>query len=350
MLPERKALNNMGIQPRILFVGDDWYGSNTTSLRNAFLRRGCDVLSVDTRAVNDSTLLRRVAGRLFDSSLRNSPTTVTDFNERLLRLASSWRPDILFVNKGLLIEPQTLEAMTSVTKVHYHPDDCQNPDNQSAQYLSTERLYDLLITTKSFNVAELLARGAKRAEFLWCAYDRDWHVPSGRAASTTTPFDFDVAFVGTRRSDRIGLVHDLAARFGDRFSVTGHLWERDRGLDSRAHVSQPVYGHDMAAIIARSASHLGLVAYRDLHTCRTFEIPACGGLILAERTTEHEQLFEDGVTALLFSNLDELLDAITRVQRYPDERARLAKAGYEHITRGGNTYEDRVDTMLAMVR
>lgn len=43
----------------------------------------------------------------------------------------------------------------------------------------------------------------------------------------------------------------------------------------------------------------------DLQTTRTMEIPACGSLLMAERTIEHEELFKDeeeAVFSLLMKN------------------------------------------------
>lgn len=44
---------------------------------------------------------------------------------------------------------------------------------------------------------------------------------------------------------------------------------------------------------------------RDLHTTRTMEIPAAGGLLCAERTTEHQQLYREGEEAVFWSSHDE---------------------------------------------
>ena len=232
----------------------------------------------------------------------------------------------------------------SARRIHYHPDDLANADNRSPIYDAAEPLYDLHVTTKSFNVAELLERGVPDAVHVPCAYDRDWHRPVTPDSSA----GYRVGFIGTRRPDRAALVYDIAKEWGKSFLLCGDRWRRDPRIVRRATVWGPQYGFDLSRAVARAPLQIGLLnsANRDRHTCRSFEIPAAGGLLVAERTDEHAAMLEDGKEALLFSSSDELKTQLSRMAREPAAMARMADAGSRRIREGGNTYDDRWDTIL----
>ena len=66
-----------------------------------------------------------------------------------------------------------------------------------------------------------------------------------------------------------------------------------------------IYGDDYLKAIQLAKVSLGLLSKgnRDLHTTRTFEIPYCGGLLCAERTSEHLQLYQEDVEAVYWSDV-----------------------------------------------
>ena len=81
---------------------------------------------------------------------------------------------------------------------------------------------------------------------------------------------------------------------------------------------------------------------------RSFEIPACGAFMCAERTEEHEELFRDRTEAIFFSDPDELRSQITHYLDDEDARTRIAAAGFRAVTQGKHTYSDRIVEMVAL--
>ena len=68
--------------------------------------------------------------------------------------------------------------------------------------------------------------------------------------------------------------------------------------------------------------------------------------MLAERTEEHHELFEEDKDAVYFGSDEELLDKVSYYLSHDAERQRIAKAGYERVTAGANTYQDRLKQIL----
>jgi hypothetical protein len=87
----------------------------------------------------------------------------------------------------------------------------------------------------------------------------------------------------------------------------------------------------------------------DQHTTRSFEIPACGSMMIADRTTEHLAMFEEGKEAEFFDDATELLDKLRYYLAHEDERKRVAQAGFERCFRDGYSYRSRVVEIMDTV-
>ena len=85
---------------------------------------------------------------------------------------------------------------------------------------------------------------------------------------------------------------------------------------------------------------------QDQHTTRTFEIPACGSMLLADRTEQHREFFEEGKEAEFFASCEELLDKTKFYCSNESARKRVAEAGYLRCKQGGYSYVCRLRRAL----
>ena len=87
----------------------------------------------------------------------------------------------------------------------------------------------------------------------------------------------------------------------------------------------------------------------DLQTTRTMEIPACGGFMLAERTAEHENLFEEGKEAEFFSHNEELYEKCLKYLNDDYLRNKVAKAGYNKCIKAGYSNFDTIKAVIERI-
>jgi len=87
-------------------------------------------------------------------------------------------------------------------------------------------------------------------------------------------------------------------------------------------------------------------ANRDDHVMRTFEIPACGGFMLTERSSTHEELFREDHEAGFFGSPDEFVAKVRSYLARDEDRARIAAEGHRKITQGRHTYSDRLADII----
>ena len=85
-------------------------------------------------------------------------------------------------------------------------------------------------------------------------------------------------------------------------------------------------------------------------TVRTFEIPACNGVLLGERTPLHRSFYREGVEADFFDPDDpaELADKVRRLLTDDEHRESVRRAGLAAVRRGKHTYRDRLDRLFAV--
>lgn len=334
---------------RILFAGQNWHGSNATSCKRAFRALGCDVFDVD-----DYHFLPRwqskpfkVLRRLLQYSIAN------EYSRHLIRQIDAYEPELLFVFKGVMVKPDVLRhaRQRNCLTFNFYPDWNLYTDYKSVgnDYPTCVPEYDCIFTPKSYHRQFYAEAGARRLEFIPYAYDPWCHFPVSLSDEERELYRSDVVFIGTWTPDRANVLEKLVGNGIDYdLAVWGGYWHKlkpDSPLRSFVKF-RPAYGATQAKIFGASKIALGFVQSPDLHTARSFEIPAYGAFMLAQRTAEHTSLFREGLDVACFGDIDELSTKITYYLQHDDERIAIAKAGFKTVTQGGNSYVDRMQRVL----
>jgi spore maturation protein CgeB len=261
--------------------------------------------------------------------------------------------DVVWIDKGKWIRPETLLTLRDqlgATLVHF-ANDAMLLDNRSRQFKASIPLYDFHFTTKRFEVELYRLSGARHVQLVPNAVDSQRFQPvlTGEAEA----FASDVLFIG-RCEPHYARCLRAVARCGVQLRIWGPRWPRYARLHAwaRRHVEgSGVWGDDYARALSGAKIALGLLSKRfpETVTTRSIEIPACGTFLLAERTSEHEEIFREGAEAEFFGSTDELVEKIWYYLQHTDEREQIAAAGRRRFVESGYSNAARFRRMLEEV-
>lgn len=326
---------------RIVYVGPLAYGQTSMQRLEALKALGHCVAEVNTFNAEIVSICKKYANQLWGRLF--GPLDRGRINDQILEMVAEHHPEILWIDKGLIIDSETLlrvkEISPKTIAVSYSPDDMMNPNNQSKQYLQGVPLYDLHVTTKSFNVAELKVLGARAVIFVNNAYCPFIHQPRVLTPKEKILLGGPVGFIGTYEKERADILVWLAQQ-DIPVKIWGRSWPRRlkrAGIRNLKIMGAELLGKEYSKAICAFDINLGFLCKknRDLQTTRSIEIPACGAFLLAERTTEHQTLFQEGQEAEFFDSPDELLTKIRYYLDHEEDRRRIAAAGMARCLKSG---------------
>lgn len=293
-------------------------------------------------------LVRKIAFRLM------AGPHVERLNRDLLALADKHRPDILWADKVLALQPQTLDRMRArgIASVSYMIDNFFGPRNDPGFRLYAKDIphFDLHATQRDSNLAEYRAAGARDVVKIQTAYEPTLHYPPP-AGWSDADRRREVSFVGTPYDERAAFLTKLAeAGLPVTISGSSRAWRRALSPEAFAslHASEALYDTAYREAIWSSKINLSFLTHsnRDEFTQKSFEIAGAGGFLLAERTQGHLDRFREGEEAVFFSDVEE---CIALIRRYlPDEaaRTRIAAAGHARAERDGYHNDRQVQIIV----
>jgi hypothetical protein len=283
---------------------------------------------------------------------------VNRLNRDLLQMAEREKPDVVWTDKLLGMQPKSLERLRAmgIATVSYMID---NPfgtrqDPGWRLYMKDIPYYDLHVVQRDANIADYKARGARDVIKIQTAYEPTVHFPAPEGWSDAKR-DREVSFVGTPYDDRAQTLEWLAAQ-GFRVAISGNRrsWLRALNAESFATLYREgeLYLQQYREAIWRSKINLSFLTWanQDEFVHKSFEIAGCGGFLLAERSDGHMQRFREDEEAVFFTGRDELA---AKIRKYlPDEaaRMRIAAVGHARAVRDGYHNDRQVGLIVERVR
>jgi len=274
--------------------------------------------------------------------LRKAQNTM---NQALLETARRYNPTLVIVLKGLGIYLETLDRLRSQTGcilVNFNGDDPHNMESSNANILRAIPVYDCVLTWSQRLIHVLLNDGAKRAEYLPFGCDPDVYHAAEIIDEDRKQYSSDIVFVGSWDKEREKALEILADL---NLAIWGPHWNRaGRNSVLTKHIRNgPVDMHRMAKIYGCSKVVLNMLRpqNRYSHNMRTFEIPALGGFMLATRTQQHTDLFEEGTEIALYDNFEEMRTKAIYYAAHDEERLSMVRLAHKKVV-SEHRYIDRM--------
>ncbi len=358
---------------KILFAGSLAAGQ-TSQMRMEVLRElGHSIIPIDTyegwrRA---SMISRRLQQHLCIGPI------IEKINRDVIALARQHGPDLFWGEKQEYLYPKTIEELRrlKVNSLHFTPDPYFSLSWKRTRLMDAGiALFDYVVTSKRYEIGEY-EKICKKVIYVPLGFAEEVHRPvEAREPALQEGFRSDVSFVGGWEPRREQLLDAIARKTGCNLKIWGYGWDhlidgrwtlrrwqamrrnaggerfkiRKNQLLGKSVQGGEIYGDSYA--FALSGARIGIGFLRqichDQHTTRTFEIPACASMLIADRTPEHRALFVEGEEAEFFSSQEELLDKVNYYLNNEKMRERIALKGYLKCHQAGYSYKYRLTEIL----
>lgn len=335
---------------RVLCIGPHKAPSNAYIRTLAFEQIGCLVERIELHSkFTRSGFFARVRNTFFGKLLKKNLV------DRIVNKIYEFSPDLIFIEKGLSFGESDLVSFRrsgpkDMKLVHLNPDDPFGEFSRGwDKFVSAIPFYDAHFVPKEVNRSDYMRLGGQSV----FVYDRSFHPDFHRPIVLTEPeqkiYSCKVGFIGALAPFRETVLAMLAKE-----KLPLALWGNDWPKGKHWSVLKPYWrgGNQVGDSYAKTivgmdvALHFVRRENRDLQDSRSFEIPACGSFMLAERTTDHERLFLENQEAVFFDTADECVNKCRYYLENEAERKMIANAGHQRVLDSGYDYASRLREML----
>ena len=298
-------------------------------------------------------LLSKIAFRLA------AGPSVDRLNRDLLNMAEREKPDLVWTDKLLGMQPETLNKLRAmgIATVSYMID---NPfgtrqDPGWRLYMKDIPHYDLHVVQRDANIVDYKSHGARDVIKIQTAYEPTIHFPPP-AGWSDADRDREVSFIGTPYDQRGDYLTQLWKQFGVPVTVSGGLvWKQHLSAEATEAMYRgkgELFREAYREGIWKSKINLSFLTHanKDEFAHKSFEIAACEGFLLVERSDGHLQRFVEDEEAVFFSHMEECVEKIRNYLPNETARTRIAAAGRVRAERSGYHNDRQVGLIVERAR
>ena len=332
---------------RVLYIGQ--YSPGTTSRMRAetlaAYATDFTVIDIHVPFYQINRFWRSIGFRLKRGPL------VSKINAYLLESLPFGNFDLVWVDKGIFINSRSLKLLKEKTSrlVHYTPD-AAFYQNQSYLFEQGLAMYDILITTKTFELEEYYKRVAAEKVLLTTqGYDPAIHKPYHSFEEKEKA----IVFVGLCEPLREQAIQELInAEIPVKLAGVGwnHFVAKNQHSPYLTFVDSKVVGLAYGKLLSSVSFGLGMLSkkFPEQHTTRTFEIPACGTLLLTERNPELSTFYSEDEVCY-YSDIQDLVIKVEELLARPVELQKRTIAGLQKVRKGGYEYASLLKHLLDQI-
>lgn len=283
---------------------------------------------------------------LFRLGYKNIYLTI---NKQLRSKILDFRPDILFVFKGMEVLPKTIQWAQEqrIKVVNYNPDNpfiFSGKGSGNSNVTRSVSVYDLHFTY-NLQVKKIIEQ-EYQIPVNWLPFGFDITETLYQSASLE-PEVIKTCFVGNPDKQRASFLRTLAEH-KIKIDVYGDKWNKFINHPNIA-IYPWVNGDNLWITLRKYRVQLNPLRIHNLnsHCMRSFEVPGIGGIMLAPRTCEHIQFFEEGEEAFYYKDIEEALLKVNYLLSLTQlEANEIRDAARKRSLQSGYSYKDRTAQVI----
>jgi hypothetical protein len=269
-------------------------------------------------------------------------------NKLLINEIDYYKPNILFISKGVNIFPETIQIFKNknIIVVNWNPDDFFNKLNTSKNLLSSLSQFDYVFSARQHLFEEYIDNGIKNPKYVEWYYIPWLH----KKHNNQLVVNKVITFIGTYSKRRESILLKIEENFPIEIWGSGWLFSPLRFKKNVTIKNKFLEQKHFPKIISSSLINLNILTKenRDLTNLKIFEITASNGLLLTENNSTSKSILSDNVFYFDFNNTEKLNETIKYIYANSNNTLleNMIANSYHNITMNENSINHRVEQIL----